>query len=59
MKIEVEALGWTNRCCGCNTEIKPTEKTYMLSDITGLKCSIHLCNDCINNICESKQKEGD
>lgn len=59
MNIEVEALGWNNKCCGCNNDIAPTEKTYILSEITGLSCSIHLCDSCINKISNSKQKEGD
>lgn len=50
MKIEVDELGWTNKCCGCNKEIKPTEKTYIITEITGIRNSIHLCDECLEQL---------
>lgn len=55
MKIEVEILGWTNICCGCKKKINSTDKTYMISKLIGINCSIHLCDSCIDEIIKSKE----
>lgn len=44
-------LKWTNRCCGCAEEIKPLEKTYIMSDMASGGC-IHFCEKCANKIKE-------
>lgn len=59
MEVEVKVLGWINKCCGCNKKMHPIDKTYIISEITGLSCSIHLCEDCISKIVKAKQKEGE
>ena len=50
MKIKVDVLGWTNKCCGCSKNIKPDEKTYILYEMPIISGSIHLCSKCINDI---------
>ena len=56
MKITVEILGWTDRCTGCNREIKPIEKVFMFSGLAGVAGSLHFCKECIDKIAECEVK---
>ncbi|SHJ64719.1 hypothetical protein SAMN05444401_3563 [Clostridium amylolyticum] len=57
MKIIVSEFGWRDKCCGCCRDIQGTEKVYMLTNIVGISGSIHLCEECIDEISKSKKLE--
>jgi hypothetical protein len=57
MKIDISVLGWSDKCCGCYRVIKSTDKVYMVSEIAGVRGSIHLCENCIEYISDSRKIE--
>lgn len=54
MKINVRVLGWTDKCCGCYADIKPTERVCMISEVAGVTGSIHLCDKCMSEISNAR-----
>lgn len=57
MKIIKEKLEWDNKCCGCLSAIPANHTTFILTDIAGMRSSIHFCKHCIEKIAKEYESE--
>lgn len=56
MNVKTVILKWNDKCCGCNTNIPKNARVFIVNNITGIDCSIHLCANCVNKISESLEE---